>query len=200
MANWGTTSVFGDPSQPGWAQENLVTVTASNGQTWQVNKLAAPAFQAFLHDLEAAGYDPQSSGGYNYRPIRGSSRLSQHAFGNAIDINAQSNALGSSQTDMPANVSALAAKYGLEWGGNWKNRPDPMHFEWTGNGMTAGPAGMPQNTMPQNGTPQNTWPQSAPQNAFASYQAQPTQNALVLQPNLLDANAFRSRRFTVGGV
>ena len=55
----------------------------------------------------------------------------------------------------------------------------------------AGPAGMPQNAMPQS---------AAPQNAFASYQAQPTQNALVLQPNLLDANAFRSRRFTVGGV
>jgi hypothetical protein len=42
---------------------------------------------------------------------------------------------------MPPNVSALAAQYGLIWGGNWRpGYQDFMHFEWTGNPYTGGPA------------------------------------------------------------
>lgn len=133
MANYGTHDIFGDPRSSGWEDQNLVTVRAPNGQAWRVHKLAAPAFQGLFNDLSAAGYNPMSSGGFNYRTIRGSDKLSQHAFGNAIDINAATNPMaGTLQTDMPANIGELAAKYGLEWGGNWKNRPDPMHFEWKG--------------------------------------------------------------------
>jgi hypothetical protein len=126
--------IFGDPTSPGWEEQNLVTIRAPNGQTWRVHRLAAPAFQGLLGDLAAAGYDAQSSGGFNYRPIRGGTRLSQHAFGNAIDINAAANPMlkGVLQTNLPANTAELAAKYGLTWGGTWKNRPDPMHFEWRG--------------------------------------------------------------------
>lgn len=121
-----------DSSTPEWQATNLVTIKASNGETWQVDKKAAPSFQAFISDLEAKGYNPKSSGGYNYRNIRGSNRLSEHATGDAIDINAATNALGSSETDMPPDVSQMAAKYGLVWGGDWKTRPDPMHFQWSG--------------------------------------------------------------------
>jgi D-alanyl-D-alanine carboxypeptidase len=137
MANYGGTSgVFGDPLSPGWEDQNLVTITAPNGESWRVNKKGAPAFQAFLNDLAATGYVPKSSGGFNYRKKRGGTSLSEHAYGNAIDINALSNAMGSSATDMPGNVAELAAKHGLEWGGTWKN-PDPMHFEWMGDGTTS---------------------------------------------------------------
>ncbi|MFH0303502.1 M15 family metallopeptidase, partial [Bradyrhizobium sp. 31Argb] len=80
-----------------------------------------------------APYPIRSIGGYNHRTIAGSNRLSQHAFGNAIDINPGANPMQHGlRTDMPANISEMAAKHGLSWGGDWKGRKDPMHFEWTG--------------------------------------------------------------------
>lgn len=108
---------------------NLVRLTAPNGQSFTVNKAVAGNFDGFLKDLADQGYQIGSVGGYAYRPIRGRSGLSEHAYGNAIDINPGKNALGSETTDMPANIEALAAKHNLEWGGHW-SRPDPMHFEF----------------------------------------------------------------------
>jgi hypothetical protein len=135
MANYANVNNFGDPRTPDWQQKNLTTVKLPNGQSWQVDRQAAPSFEGLLQELAKTGYTPQSSGGYNYRSIRGSDKLSQHAFGNAIDINAATNPrLLPGQavvTDMPANIGDIAKKYNIEWGGNWK-RPDAMHFEWTG--------------------------------------------------------------------
>jgi hypothetical protein len=70
--------------------------------------------------------------GYCFRPVRGSTdKLSNHSSGTAIDLNATKHPLGKSGTFTPmqtALVQALAKKYGLTWGGQWK-RPDEMHFE-----------------------------------------------------------------------
>ena len=133
MANWATVAALGDPSTEQWKQQNLTWVEAPNGERWQVYAPAAQSFQGLLGDLVARGYVPRSSGGYNYRNIRGGDQLSQHAFGTAIDLNAMTNQLGQSATDIP-DAAALAEKWGLEWGGNWKGRPDPMHFEYRGGG------------------------------------------------------------------
>lgn len=149
---WGGPGISDDPQ---WQAENLVTISSGNGESWQVNKLAAAAFQGFLTELEATGYGIKSSGGFNYRPIRGSKtgKLSEHGKGLAIDLNAETNALGSETTDLPPNVSEIAAKYGLKWGGDFKGRKDPMHFEYVVNG--GGPAGMPVDSLPKEdqGTP-----------------------------------------------
>ena len=136
MANYARVANFGDPLEQDWQKNNLVTVVAPNGQRFVVHKDAAPSFQGLLNDLGGTGYDIKSDGGFNYRNIRGGDTLSQHAFGNAIDINAATNPLGSRSTDMPANISEVARNRGLEWGGDWKSRPDPMHFEWTGQPVT----------------------------------------------------------------
>lgn len=142
MANWATIANSGNPLAPNWQQQNLTSIKAPNGQTWQVNKRAADAFQGLIADLYKEGYVPHSSGGFNYRTIRGNpNKLSQHAFGNAIDINADQNPLGSRSNNLPANVADLARTHGLEWGGLWKNRPDPMHFEYVGS-STPGLAGL----------------------------------------------------------
>jgi len=70
--------------------------------------------------------------GYCFRPVRGSTdKLSNHSSGTAIDLNAAKHPLGKSGTFTPmqtALIQALAKKYGLTWGGQWK-RPDEMHFE-----------------------------------------------------------------------
>ena len=135
MANWASVDRLGDPSQADWQRKNLTWIEPTPGQRWQVYVGAAPAFQGLLSELAAGGYPIASSGGFNYRTIRGGDKLSQHAFGTAIDLNAATNPrLQPGQkvvTDLPADIGEIAAKYGLEWGGNW-TRPDAMHFEWTG--------------------------------------------------------------------
>lgn len=143
MANWASVANLGDPSTPEWQQANLQEIEPIKGQRWNVYKPAASAFEGFLNDLIKLGYNPISSGGYNYRNIRGGNQLSQHAFGTAIDLNSLTNPRGQSATDIP-QAAELAKKWGLEWGGNWQSNPDPMHFEYTGEqggGRAAGGTG-----------------------------------------------------------
>jgi len=71
------------------------------------------------------------SGSYNYRPIRGSSRLSCHAFGAAIDFDAENLPLSKpvAITDMPQVVVECFKSAGFFWGGDYTGRKDPMHFQ-----------------------------------------------------------------------
>lgn len=111
----------------------LVTIRSDAGIPFQVSTDARGPMLGLLNDLEQAGYaiDPRTSGGYNYRTIAGTNTLSNHAFGNAIDVNWNANARGS-RGDIPPDLArSLAAKHGLTWGGDWRN-PDPMHFELAG--------------------------------------------------------------------
>jgi len=133
--NYGTVANMGDPKSPGWEQQNLTQIQAG-GQTWQVNKKAAQGFQGLIDELAARGYKLKSGGGFNYRNIRGGKELSQHAFGNAIDINPEDNPLGSSMNNLPPDIREIAARHGLVWGGDFHGRKDPMHFEWAGGGDT----------------------------------------------------------------
>ena len=73
------------------------------------------------------------AGCYNYRPQRGSSKISSHSWGAAIDFNPADNAIGT-WGHMPRwFVSVWKQKIGSirwVWGGSWlKIRKDPMHFE-----------------------------------------------------------------------
>lgn len=201
MANWANISNVGNPLAPGWQDQNLVDVKAPNGQTWRVYKAAAPAFTGLLGDLVAAGYNPVSGGGFNYRTIRGGDKLSQHAFGTAIDISPDTNPMlqGRLKTDLPANIADMAAKYGLEWGGAWQKRPDPMHFEWAGGGaptMMASAQGAMPNAAPAPTAPAN--PFAAPDEAAAAPGAQLAmlymQNAAALRQKQADEAAADQQR------
>lgn len=71
--------------------------------------------------------------GYCFRMVRGTTdKLSNHSSGTAIDLNASKHPLAASGTfdsqKIPM-IQALAKKYGLTWGGDYKNRKDEMHFE-----------------------------------------------------------------------
>jgi hypothetical protein len=121
---------------------DLVQVKTAGGHTFTVNKYGAANFKAFVEDLEGRGYkfngDPQ---GYNPRSKFGGGGPSEHAYGNAIDINPGANPYTHDvnrplQTDLPPDVSALAAKYGLSWGGDWRSVKDAMHFEYRGSPWT----------------------------------------------------------------
>jgi hypothetical protein len=67
--------------------------------------------------------------------VRGTTdKLSCHSSGTAIDLNATKHPLGKAGTfpgEKIPMLRALAKKYGLKWGGDFKSRPDDMHFEVT---------------------------------------------------------------------
>jgi peptidoglycan hydrolase-like protein with peptidoglycan-binding domain len=105
------------------------------------HRKAADALAAVFADLwDVYGKDQAAldatrvtkfSGTYNYRAIRGSSRLSCHAFGAAIDLDAEDLPLGkpNPSNGMPANVVACFKKQGFFWGNDYRGRKDPMHFQ-----------------------------------------------------------------------
>jgi D-alanyl-D-alanine carboxypeptidase len=105
-----------------------------HGMNYTVNKQVAPIFQSFLTDLWRMGYHPVSIGGYANRNIAGTNTKSLHSLGYAIDIDPTKNPVNrdSNHADdvyaLPASVGALAAKYGLSWGGSWNSYKDYMHF------------------------------------------------------------------------
>ena len=74
-------------------------------------------------------------GAYNFRLMRGSLKLSMHAYGCAIDLDPASNALGRPYKEtlgmMPMAVVEIFEAEGAIWGGRWK-RPDCQHFQFAG--------------------------------------------------------------------
>lgn len=135
----------GNPATAKWQSENLqaFSIQGVGGRklNLRVYKPAAAAFQGFLTDLAATGYPIHNVGSANFRLKRGSKSLSEHSFGTAIDINGEvvpgeggpRNPMSATfKTDLPENISQLAAKWGLAWGGDWKGTKDTMHFEYTG--------------------------------------------------------------------
>ena len=90
----------------------------------------AAEFHELIEPIDQGIYDDWA---YAFRMVRGSTdRLSCHSSGTAIDLNATKHPLGKVGT-FPAEkvpmIRALAKKYGLKWGGDYKGRIDEMHFE-----------------------------------------------------------------------
>lgn len=70
------------------------------------------------------------SGAYNYRNKRGQDVPSDHAFGIAIDFDAEHNAFGAQQGTLPAWFIKCFTDAGWEWGGQWQGRDkDWMHMQ-----------------------------------------------------------------------
>ena len=90
----------------------------------------AAEFHATIEPIDEGTLD---SWGYAFRMVRGrEDRLSNHSSGTAIDLNANAHPLGAQNTFAEGKallIIQLAAKYGLKWGGTYRNRKDEMHFE-----------------------------------------------------------------------
>src|SRR6476661_241046 len=72
--------------------------------------------------------------GHRYRVISGSTSLSNHSSGTAIDCNAPRHPLGSSGTFTATQRSHIRAILNacegiVRWGGDYSSRKDEMHFE-----------------------------------------------------------------------
>jgi hypothetical protein len=81
-----------------------------------------------LEDADVWRHLRTFDGGYVWRAMRGSSRLSTHAYGAALDFDAHTNRLGT-EGDMAPEVIHVFRTRGWQWGGYW-HRPDPMHFQF----------------------------------------------------------------------
>ena len=90
----------------------------------------AAEFHQLIEPIDEGGLDDW---GYCFRQIRGDTvNLSNHSSGTAIDLNATKHPLGKVGTfpiEKVPMIRALAKKYGLIWGGDYRNRKDEMHFE-----------------------------------------------------------------------
>lgn len=105
------------------------------------HKKAAPALAAALKEIwEHYGRDQKKidalgiskyAGAYNPRKVRGSdTKWSNHAFGAAIDLNAEENGFGKGHGSIPQPVINAFKRQGARWGGDYRGRTDPMHFEF----------------------------------------------------------------------
>jgi hypothetical protein len=86
-----------------------------------------------LERLDVGTYDDW---GWASRPIRGSTFISNHASGTAIDLNATQHPMGvaTAKTFSRAEINAIHERLKLydgciRWGGDYVNRPDGMHYE-----------------------------------------------------------------------
>lgn len=105
------------------------------------HKKAAPALLAALTEIWKFYGENQTkidklgiskyAGAYNPRFIRGSTtKWSNHAYGAAIDLNAEDNGFGAGKGNIPKPVVDAFKRQGARWGGDYKGRTDPMHFEF----------------------------------------------------------------------
>ena len=133
------------------AEDILEIMSQLYAQSYPIEKMVL--IDAYGADDESSMSDNNTSA-FNYREIAGSSKLSKHALGLAIDVNPKYNPYvkGSSTGELlvsPANGADYADRdgdfpykiaegdlclqlfqeHGFAWGGNWNSVKDYQHFE-----------------------------------------------------------------------
>jgi len=117
---------------PAWVASHIETRTVPILGSVTCNKYLFPQLEAALRDIQAAGladeiHPEEYAGCYYPRFIAGSTKLSNHSFGLALDLNVPGNQRGT-VGEMDRGVVAIFKKWGFGWGGDW-GYTDPMHFE-----------------------------------------------------------------------
>lgn len=131
-----------------WEAANLVRIkppfqmyyAKAPVKTITVHRKIADAVLAAFNDIWiACGKDQKKvdktgasdwGGCYNFRVIAGSSNLSNHAFACAVDLSPRTNGFNTGKGTISNIVVDAFKRQGAFWGGDYKNRTDPMHFEF----------------------------------------------------------------------
>ena len=117
---------------PAWVRSHIVTEVVPILGAVTCNKFMMPQLKAALAEIVnthlASKIQPGQYGGcYVPRFIAGSTQLSNHSFGLALDLNVPGNQRGT-VGQMDPGVVAIFKHWGFAWGGDWAYT-DPMHFE-----------------------------------------------------------------------
>ena len=95
--------------------------------------LMAPIFTQVLTTIKNKNLQSkikEYGGCYNFRVKRGNGNLSTHSWGISIDLNPNTNKMGT-KGDMAPEVVTIFKEAGFIWGGDWKGKNcDPMHFQF----------------------------------------------------------------------
>jgi hypothetical protein len=117
-----------------WIVSTIHTIANDRDIAVRCNTDLAPVLHNIWLDLTSQGLLGKIvsyNGCFNVRNIRGVQGVpSLHAFGLAIDLNAETNQLGT-EGDMPMEIVQIFKHHGMFWGGDFIHRKDPMHFELT---------------------------------------------------------------------
>jgi len=105
-------------------------------KTGRCHYMLKETFEAVFEKIKKEGLQYSANdydGCYAKRSIRGhSSHASTHSWGIAIDLEGQDNPLGS-KGKMDPGVVRIFKDFGFFWGGKFKSRFDPMHFQYVKN-------------------------------------------------------------------
>ena len=120
---------------PTWIQGHIVTVTLPVLGRVSCNKKLIPQLRATMDQVVASGLEAtihEYDECFSARSALSSpsASISAHAWGAAIDVNADVNRFGTPPAQDPALVE-LMKRWGFAWGGDWIV-PDGMHFEYLG--------------------------------------------------------------------
>jgi hypothetical protein len=116
----------------GWVKSHIATEVVPILGSVTCNRAIFPQLKAALAEIVSRGladeiHPDEYAGCYYPRFIAGSTTLSNHAFGLALDLNVPGNQRGTvGQIDR--DVVDIFKSWGFGWGGDW-NYTDPMHFE-----------------------------------------------------------------------
>lgn len=116
--------------EPAWVREHIVTDTLPLLGKLTCNKVMMEQLRGAMIEINDLGFADEIDyhvGCYYPRFIAGSTTLSNHSFGLAIDINSLENQRGTVGEMHPVVVQTMK-RWGFAWGGDW-NYTDPMHFE-----------------------------------------------------------------------
>jgi hypothetical protein len=117
---------------PSWVSSHIATQQVPILGSVTCNRLIFPQLTAALTEVQARGladkiHPSEYAGCYYPRFIAGTTSLSNHSFGLALDLNTPGNQRGT-VGEMDRSVVQIFKKWGFAWGGDW-HYTDPMHFE-----------------------------------------------------------------------
>ena len=104
---------------------------------------------SYYHGSDELSMEDNNSSAFNFREVTDGGKLSNHAYGLAIDLNPKVNPYIKNHVVLPANGQAyvnrdqsvlgmikkndavyqLFTSYGWTWGGDWSSLKDYQHFE-----------------------------------------------------------------------
>lgn len=118
--------------EPAWVASHISTEEIPILGSVTCNRFIFPQLRAAFEEIVARGLSDKINPGeyagcYYPRFIAGSTSLSNHSFGTALDLNVPGNLRGT-VGEMDRQVVAIMKKWGFAWGGDWRYT-DPMHFE-----------------------------------------------------------------------